>query len=68
METLKQWAALGLYLGIGVILGCAIMLARHFDAGMAVGGLICIIGAGIYGFTVWKTGGHPVKDTRKEDS
>lgn len=39
-----------LYLGAGMILGVAIGLApeNSFDVGMATGGIVAVIGAGIY--------------------
>ena len=48
--------ALTLYLGIGVILGCAIMLASNFDLAMAIGGGISILSIAIHSFCMWKTG------------
>ena len=67
MKTIIQWSALSLYLGVGVILGCAIMLATDFDKGMAVGGVIALISAGIYAFAMWKTGQLLKKSNEPQD-
>ena len=67
MKTIIQWSALSLYLGLGIILGCAIMLARDFNASMAIGGIIAIISIGLYTFAMWKTGQLLNKNSESQD-
>ena len=67
MKTIIQWSALALYLGVGIILGGTIMLARDFDLSMAIGGIIAIISVGIYTFAMWKTGQLLNKNNESQD-
>lgn len=67
MKTIAQWAALILYLGVGVILGCTVMLAKGFDAAMAVGGIVAVIGFGVYTFSMRKTGQLVRRESEKEE-
>ena len=55
MKELVKWSASTLYLGVGIILGCTIMLVGGFDMGMAVGGVIAIISVSIYALCAWKS-------------
>ena len=55
MNTLKLWSFLILYLGIGTLLGCAVILIEGFNTGMAVGGILAMIGIGLFVFHMWRT-------------
>lgn len=55
MTILKLWSYLILYLGVGTILGCAVTLIKGFNTGMAVGGILAVIGIGLFAFHTWRT-------------
>lgn len=52
---MKLWAWLLIYLGIGVILRSALLLTfTNLNTVLGIGGLIALIGAGMYAYCQWK--------------
>ena len=54
MSKVLQGAVILLYLGTGVIIGVILMVVSgNADFGMTVGGIIVLVGAGLYARALW---------------
>lgn len=64
IRKLYMVSAIMMYLGVGVMLGAAILLmTENLNWALGIGGLIAIVAVGIYAYLLWRHKDHDSKDT-----
>ena len=59
VRSLIKWCIAVLYLGAGIIIGATLTLGDwDYNVPFAVGGICALVGAGIYGFCMWRVIKH----------